>query len=340
MTTAHSFHIPPVLNATAPAEYRLGGRDRVRMMVLDRLTENSFHNQFNEIGRFLEKGDLLILNSSRTIPAGLKGKWNRQEVEVRLTRNISSFEWEALIVNPHIGIGETIYFTSTLHALVSQKGAEEPLIRLQFNKKNVELMDEIYKIGEPIRYEYINNEWPLEAYQTVFAAQPGSVEMPSAGRAFSWKLLHKLKDQGVKIGYIQLHAGLSYYGNDKWPNPTAHPEAYDIPLETAQMLEDTKKGGGRVIAVGTTVVRALETAAREPFARQGISNLYIKKGFQLKMVDGLLTGFHEPEASHLDLLTAFIEENLLISAYEEAIHKEYLWHEFGDMNLILPLRAQ
>ncbi len=309
MITTHSFHVPSVLNATTPAEYRLGGRDQVRMMVTDRLSDTSVHTRFNEIGHYLEKGDLLVLNSSRTIPAKLIGSWNRQEVEVRLTRNISSFEWEALVLNKNIRIEETITFTATLHAVVSQIGEEDPLVRLQFNKKNSDLIDDLYKIGEPIRYEYINNEWPLEAYQTVFASHPGSVEMPSAGRAFSWKMLNQLKDQGVKIGYIQLHAGLSYYGNDQWPNPSSHPEAYEIPLETLQMIQETKRGGGRVIAVGTTVVRSLETAAREPFAQKGVSNLYIKKGTQLKIVDGLLTGFHEPEASHLDLLTAFLEED-------------------------------
>ena len=211
---------------------------------------------------------------------------------------------------------------------------------LSFSKSGLELYDAIYRYGEPLYYEYIKTPWPLEMYQTVYASVPGSVEMPSAGRAISWRLLDKLKQKGVKIAYLQLHAGLSYYGNDRWPNPTNHVEAFCIPEETAELVNKTKKNNGRVIAVGTTVVRALETAVTNDGiveAQEGATRLYIQKGYPLRAVDGLLTGFHEPEASHLDLLSAFIDEDLLMKAYEEVLSAGYLWHEFGDMNLILPM---
>jgi S-adenosylmethionine:tRNA ribosyltransferase-isomerase len=177
-------------------------------------------------------------------------------------------------------------------------------------------------------------------YQTVYASVPGSMEMASAGRAISYKLLHTLKKKGVKIAYVQLHAGLSYYGNDRWPNPANHVEAFCIPEKTAELVNETKKNNGRVIAVGTTVVRALETAVTSDGfveAQEGATRLYIQKGYPLRAVDGLLTGFHEPEASHLDMLSAFIDEEILMKAYEEVLSAGYLWHEFGDMNLILPM---
>ena len=212
---------------------------------------------------------------------------------------------------------------------------------LSFSKTGLDLYDAIYQYGEPLHYEYIQTPWPLEMYQTVYASVPGSVEMPSAGRAISYSLLRKLKQKGVNIAYLQLHAGLSYYGNDRWPNPANHVEAFYIPEETAEMVNRTRKNKGRVIAVGTTVVRALETAVNSEGiveAQEGETRLYIQKGYPLRAVDGLLTGFHEPEASHLDMLSAFMDEDLLMNAYEEALSSGYLWHEFGDMNLILPMR--
>jgi S-adenosylmethionine:tRNA ribosyltransferase-isomerase len=223
-------------------------------------------------------------------------------------------------------------------AEVTGAGKEKPLIILTFSISGVELMDYIYSWGEPIRYEYIDSDWPLDAYQTAYASVPGSVEMASAGRSFSWKLFENLKRKGIKMAFLTLHTGLSYYGNDRWPNPDKHPEAYHIPKETVDLIHSVKKANARVIAVGTTVVRALETAADEHGILtevEGITNLYIKKEHQLKTVDGLVTGLHEPEATHLEMLMAFTHEHRLFAAYRQALKRRYLWHEFGDMNLIL-----
>lgn len=200
-------------------------------------------------------------------------------------------------------------------------------------------MEQIYEFGEPIRYEYITHPWELDYYQTVYASMPGSVEMPSAGRAFSWELLFKLQRHGIRIAYVQLHTGLSYlpelFGH---PSPTDNYEQFDVPDETAEAVKQAKEAGGRIVAVGTTVVRALESAALangKLGALSGWTNLMIDSSVPLRVVDGLITGFHEPEASHLDLLSAFIDPALLHSAYQEAIGQGYLWHEFGDMNLII-----
>ncbi|WNS74974.1 S-adenosylmethionine:tRNA ribosyltransferase-isomerase [Bacillus sp. DTU_2020_1000418_1_SI_GHA_SEK_038] len=343
MIAARPFQILEDLNANTPAEYRGILRDHVRLMALDTKTGDSFHNPFYELGSYLHEGDLLVLNNSRTLPAVLKGKRGNQNIEIRLSRKISEFEWEALVTVGILKVGEKIDLPGNLTATITWQGNEAPLIILAFSKSGIELYDTIYQYGEPLHYEYIETPWPLEMYQTVYASVPGSVEMPSAGRAFTWKLLNNLKKKGINIAFLQLHTGLSYYGNDRWPNPSKHVEAYCVPEETADLVNITKKNNGSVIAVGTTVVRALETAVNTDGiveAKEGLTNLYIQKGYPLKAVDGLITGFHEPEASHLDLLTAFIQEPLLMKAYNEALTNGYLWHEFGDMNLILPMEKQ
>ncbi|MCG7343744.1 S-adenosylmethionine:tRNA ribosyltransferase-isomerase [Sporosarcina sp. ACRSL] len=340
MTATRPFQVPAYLNASTPAEYKGIRRDHVRLMTLDRVTGESFHHSFYELDSILREGDLLVLNNSRTLPAVLKGRKGEQPVEIRLSRKVTDQAWEALIVGDGCTVGEKIYLPGELTATIIGKGTEEPLVVLSFSKSGLELYDAFYRYGEPLHYEYIKTPWPLEMYQTVYASVPGSVEMPSAGRALSWKLLYELKQKAVNIAYLQLHAGLSYYGNDRWPTPINHVEAFCVPEATADLVNKTRKNKGRVIAVGTTVVRALETAVNEAGnveAQEGFTRLYIQKGYTLKAVDGLLTGFHEPEASHLDMLSAFINENLLMKAYEEALAAGYLWHEFGDMNLILPM---
>ncbi|MED3550642.1 S-adenosylmethionine:tRNA ribosyltransferase-isomerase [Cytobacillus praedii] len=340
MSTARSFQVPEYLNARTPAEYRGISRDHVRLMTLDTVTGDCSHNYFNMLDSYLAEGDLLVLNNSRTIPAVLKGKRGRQAVEIRLSRKLSDREWEALIVGEVITVGEKIDLPGGLTATIAGLGAETPLIVLSFSKSGLNLIENFYQYGEPLHYEYIETPWPIEMYQTVYASVPGSVEMPSAGRAFTWRLLNKLKEKGVNIAYLQLHAGLSYYGNDRWPHPNKHLEEFCVPLNTAEMINKTREKNGRVIAVGTTVVRALETAvniAGYVVPQKGITSLYIQKGYPLKAVDGLITGFHEPEASHLDLLSAFIDKDLLMKAYKKALANGYLWHEFGDMNLILPM---
>ncbi|WP_313802610.1 S-adenosylmethionine:tRNA ribosyltransferase-isomerase [Cytobacillus sp.] len=340
MSTASSFQVPKYLNAHTPAEYKGIQRDHVRLMTLDSVTGDCSHNYFNKLDSYLLEGDLLVLNNSRTIPAVLKGKRGKQTIEIRLSRKLTSNEWEALIVGGVVTVGEKIDLPGGLAATITGIGAESPLLVLSFSKNGLDLLEILYQYGEPLHYEYIETPWPIEMYQTVYASVPGSVEMPSAGRAFTWRLLNKLKKKGVNIAYLQLHAGLSYYGNDRWPNPNKHLEEFCIPAETAELVNKTRKNNGRVIAVGTTVVRALETAVNvngnvEP--QKGITSLYIQKGYPLKAVAGLITGFHEPEASHLDLLSAFIDKGLLMKAYKKALADGYLWHEFGDMNLILPM---
>jgi S-adenosylmethionine:tRNA ribosyltransferase-isomerase len=190
--------------------------------------------------------------------------------------------------------------------------------------------------GEPIRYGYVGRSWPLSAYQNVYATTPGSAEMASAGRPFTAELIARLVARGVSIAPITLHAGLS--------SPERHeppfPERYEVPAATARLVAATREWGGRVIAVGTTVVRALETVAslavEEPTGGAGWTRLVITPDRGLRVVDGLITGWHEPEASHLQMLEALAGEPLLRRCYSAALERGYLWHEFGDSHMILP----
>jgi S-adenosylmethionine:tRNA ribosyltransferase-isomerase len=339
------FDFPNVLNAIAPPERRGIRRDFVKLMVLNKHTGATEHSSFNRLMQFLEKGDLLVLNSSRTIPAILKACWKRQnklispQIEVRLAHRHNEQEWEALLLGTGIQLGDILQFSPILSAEVTGSSATNPFHWLHFNLKGTPLMEQIYSIGQPVRYEYIEIPWALDYYQTVFASNPGSVEMPSAGRAFSWELLFELQRQGIQIAYIQLHTGLSYLMDDKWhQEPFHNNEQYNVPQETADLVRKTKAAGGRIIAVGTTVVRSLETSIDplgESAAQSGWTNLYIHDRYPPKVVDGLITGFHEPQTSHLQLLTAFVPQDLLMKSYREAIDQGYYWHEFGDMNLII-----
>jgi S-adenosylmethionine:tRNA ribosyltransferase-isomerase len=338
---AIDFYLPESLNASHPPERRGVRRDHVKLMVLDRQTGNVRHDLFFNLSDYLNPGDLLVLNNSRTVPAILKANWFREEelvernIEIRLARRRDEDIWDALFVAKGVRVGDTVQFSKDLSAVVIAEKTNYPVKTILFSKKGSELFNAIYTLGEPIRYEYINQDWNLDYYQTVFASQPGSVEMPSAGRAFSWELLFNLQRKGIQLDFIQLHTGLSYLLDDEIEtSPADNVEEYQLSESTLKKISQTKLAGGRVIAVGTTVVRALESAGVSG-ELSGVTNLYINNSFPLKMVDGIMTGFHEPKANHLDMLTAFIPQEMLCKAYDAAIKEKYLWHEFGDMNLIL-----
>jgi S-adenosylmethionine:tRNA ribosyltransferase-isomerase len=338
---ALDFYLPDELNASHPPEKRGLRRDHVRMMVLGRADGAIKHDHFFHLAHYLEPGDLVILNNSRTIPAVLHAKWFRKtiqiapKVEVRLARRRYEDTWEALIVANPVKTGDHLQFSPELSATVIGEKENSPLKMIQFTKKGTDLYNIIYALGEPIRYEYIEEPLALDYYQTVFASHPGSVEMPSAGRAFSWELMFQMKRKGIQLDFIQLHTGLSYLLDDQWDQtPEENDEEYNISEQTLERILRTKASRKKVIAVGTTVVRALETAAWTGML-SGMTNLYINQHFPLKIVDGIITGFHEPKASHFDMLSAFVAEHHLLQAYDQAIEAGYLWHEFGDMNLIL-----
>ena len=342
----------------------------MRLLVINRKSYETEHSHFYRIAKFLRAGDLLVFNSSRTIPASLFGygvsAGRTFVIEVRLSEHLPDDTWLALLLCedaaaavgnsnasnstddnddnklPHGDplMGMRIDFGHGLVATVydSDKNISK-LRRIKFSKSGTQLIELLYRLGQPIRYEYVSRPWDLDYYQTVYAREPGSAEMPSAGRAFTWKLLLGLRRHGLGMAYISLHAGLSSYMD--YALDSQHPaseEEYFVKYVTAERINKTHAQGGRVIAVGTTVVRTLESVSTDDgnvHAGHGYTRLHITANHKLKAVDGLLTGLHEPEASHLDLLSAFLPSEEIHKAYDQAIRRKYLWHEFGDLNLIL-----
>lgn len=348
MSTPFTFTLPSELAAKEPPERRGIARDKVRLMVINRTTDRVEHSRFDNLGEYLRPDDLLVFNTSRTLPAAIDGcEPNGSCMQVRLAQHLPDDSWLALLLcqegNPFgcgLRNGMEIDFGQGLSGKVYNQDEHIPrLWKLRFSKSGTELMDLLYRLGHPIRYEYVSAPWDLDYYQTVYAKEPGSAEMPSAGRAFSWKLLFDLKRRGIETAHVVLHTGLSSYMDDELD--AQHPaseEEYFISQTAAEKINHTHQQGGRVIAVGTTVVRALESVADRTGkveAGHGYTRLHITSEHQLKTVDGLLTGLHEPSASHLDLLSAFLPAQNIRLAYEDAVQKRYLWHEFGDLNLIV-----
>lgn len=317
-------------------------RSDVRLLVVKKNSGEIQHSNFEKIKNFLNRGDLLVFNSSRTLPASILGRevLSGNRIEVRLAEHLPDDQWLALL----LGSGEPfegmrIEFSSNLSCtLVSKDERIQELWRISFSQSGKKLMGLIYEIGRPIRYEYIPSPFPLDYYQNVYARQPGSSEMPSAGRAFTWKMLFDLRRAGIEMSDITLHTGLSSYMNDELDaKHTVSEEEFTISENAARKINITRSRQNRIIAVGTTVVRALESAVGKEgmtIAGHGYTRLHITKDHKLGTIDGLLTGLHEPEASHLDLLGAFLPEKFLYRAYKQAVGHRYLWHEFGDLNLI------
>jgi S-adenosylmethionine:tRNA ribosyltransferase-isomerase len=261
-----NFLLPDRLKAKEPAEVRGIARDSVKLLVIDRHQNKTYHTRFNQLASYLRKNDLLVFNSSRTLPAVLKGYTsNHHPVEIRLAEHLPDDTWLALIMMDNkpatnIIVNTTIDFNKGLTATVLSRDSRiAALWKIKFSKTKETLLDAIYSIGQPIRYEYISEPWALDYYQTVYAKEPGSAEMPSAGRAFTWRMIFDLKRRGINTAYITLHTGLSSYLNDEVDAMHfASEEEYAITESAAKKIADAKEKGGRIIAVGTTVVKALE----------------------------------------------------------------------------------
>ncbi len=342
------FALPENLAAAEPPEARGLPRSGVKLLVIDRKNFGTHHSKFEHLGSFLNQGDLLVFNSSRTLPALLLGRDMKsgKRMEVRLAEHLPDDSWLALLLCREGELfdcasfeGMWVEFGQGLSCTVYSRDNKIPrLWRVRFSTLGARLIELIYKLGRPRRYEHVPLPWSLDYYQNVYARLPGSSELPSAGRAFTWKMLFDLKRAGIDTESIVLHAGLSSYMDDDLD--AKHPmseEEYTIAPSAARKINAARSKGNRVVAVGTTVVRALESAVCNGAvsASHAYTRLHITRDYNLKSVDGLLTGFHEPHASHLDLLQTFLPENVLFQAYQEAIKLGYLWHEFGDLNLIV-----
>jgi S-adenosylmethionine:tRNA ribosyltransferase-isomerase len=346
--TALAFELPRALEATEPPEARGARRDSVRLMVTDASQDRITHAVFSELPEFLAAGDLIVLNVSRTLPAAVAAtRADGSAVRVHFATRAPKLDdrWRVVELRSADGAtpararaGEAIRLpkSDSTHpelALVAPYASGSRLMLGRLDGVGT-IADLLRLHGEPIRYGYVTHSWPLEAYQNVYARIPGSAEMPSAGRPLTHRLLSQLATRGVGVAPITLHTGVS--------SPERHeppfPEEYEVPESTARLVNMTRATGGRVIAVGTTVVRALETVAQPSGAVRaggGWTSLVIDRDRGVHTVDGLITGWHEPQASHLQMLAALAGEPFLERCYQAALDGAYLWHEFGDSHLIL-----
>ncbi len=344
MTPVLDFELPPRLEASVPPEEQGTLRDQVRLMVGHRSSGEIVDDVFASIPAYLRSGDALVINTSATIPAALPARTaHGGEVVVHLSTMLEEGLWTVEVRQP-AGYGSLPGPDLEPQALSLPGGGEVKLLshpdysrRMWFAEVRVpgDVQAYLVEYGHPIRYRYAAAPWNLEAYQTVYAREPGSAEMPSAGRPFTAELLAELIAGGIVILPVVLHAGVASFELGEKPPP----EQRRVPVATATAINALRADGARVIAVGTTVTRALESAADiDGTVRpaEGLTDIVIGPGRPMRVVDGLITGWHEPKASHLELVEAVAGSSLASRMYERALATGYLWHEFGDSCLILP----
>ncbi len=331
------FELPNDLEAREPAELRGDGRDDVRMLISILKDDELIHAHFRDLPRFLRPNDLLVLNTTATLPAALSA--TRDDGDVIALHVSMPIAAGLFVVEPRVAGREPAHAQErfalpgdvTCTLLARYRDSQ----RLWIASMNVaDLRAYLTRFGRPIAYSYIDRSYPLDAYQTVFADAPGSAEMASAGRAFTRELLVCLRRSGVRLAKLVLHAGVASLESHERP----YEEFYEVPLRTAEEIRRAKERGGRVIAVGTTVVRALESSVDRNgrvIASRGWTDLVITPERGVRIVDSLLTGLHEPRATHLAMLEAIAGRAHVARAYEAALVGKYLWHEFGDLHLLL-----
>jgi S-adenosylmethionine:tRNA ribosyltransferase-isomerase len=359
------FALPAIREATRPAEERGRGRDDVRLLVAHRADGRIEHRRFPHLPRLLDRGDVLVVNTSATLPASLEARtaagtsaelhlstrdpagppehadrrWivelrHAPAGEARRRGRAASTPWldAAAGTVVHLPAGGRARLLAPA-AAGTQAGAPTRLWIAALDLPDP-LLRYLARHGRAIRYAHIDHERPMGAYQTIFGESPGSAEMPSAARPFSPELVTRLVARGIAFAPLTLHAGVS--------SPEAHEppaaEWYDVPAESAELVNLARRQGHRVIAVGTTALRALETvtdACRTSRRGRGWTALVITPERGVHSADGLITGWHEPHASHLAMLEAIAGRPLLEASYREALESGYLWHEFGDSHLIL-----
>ncbi len=297
---------------------------------------------------YLQPGDLLVVNDAATLPASLQARdVDNHQLEIRLTTQLGERRWQAVIFGvgdwrtptehrpspPRLKEGEEIIFSKDFKATVlSESKLSTRLLEFEFNRSGEDLWRGIYRHGKPVQYSYLNNELKLWAVQNVYGSRPWAVEMPSAGHVLNWQLLLRLKAKSIQIVTLTHGAGLSATGDEAIDGALPLAEKFDIPATTMEAVRQTHTNGRSVIAVGTSVVRALESAN---FGLRGLTELKIGPSHKLQFVDGLLTGTHDVSESHYQLLQAFLSESLLNSISQHLEEQNYLTHEFGDSCLIL-----
>jgi S-adenosylmethionine:tRNA ribosyltransferase-isomerase len=334
-TTDFDYHLPESSIAQTPSE----PRDSSRLLVLHRETGALEHKIFRDIKAYLKAGDLLVLNQTRVIPARIFAKKETGgKVELLLLRRRDELTWEALVGGKGLRVGKKVEVENGPQAEIMEilEGSErlikfsEPIEPYFPKVGNIPLPPYIHeKLSDP------------ERYQTVFAKEMGSAAAPTAGLHFTPQLLEELKEQGVKIAYVTLHVGLDTFAPVTEDDPEEHKihtEWCELPQETADAINAAKQAGGRVVAVGTTSVRTLESAAQLTTDHRPLTNCCIYRpneylhppGYQFKVVDAMITNFHLPKSTLIMLVSAFAGREKILSAYETAIKEGYRFYSFGD----------
>lgn len=332
--------------ATRPVEARGGQRDEVRLLVAR--SGGIEHARFHDLASFLSPGDLLVVNTSATMPAAVDAaRGSGEGIAVHFSTELDGGNW---IVELRAADGSAPVLDGVPgEQLALDGGAGLELVAPRYwsaHRGGVRLWTARPRVGmgvrefleahgRPIAYGYLDGAWPIAYYQTIFGQHPGSAEMASAARPFTWRVLADVAARGVAVRPIVLHTGVSSLERGEPPQP----ERFCVGRETAEAVNATRQAGGRVVAVGTTVTRALESAVGEDGAARasrGWTDLVLGPDRPARVVDGLVTGWHETDASHMALLRAVVDGTVVERAYAEARESGYLWHEFGDSCLLLP----
>ncbi len=336
-TSDFDYDLPESFIAQTPIE----PRDSSRLMVLHRDTGQIEHRVFREIGRYLRPSDVLVLNQTRVIPARIYArKPTGGRVELLLLRRRDELSWEALVGGKGLSVGKSMQVENGPRAVIVEVlNGSERLIRFE------QPIEPFFpKVGNvplpPYIHEKLNDP---ERYQTVYAREPGSAAAPTAGLHFTPRLLGELEAQGVTLAYVTLHVGLDTFAPVTEDNPQEHKihtEWCELPQDAADIINGARAKGGRIIAVGTTSVRTLESAARAATTRKigpysGPTDLFILPGFQFKLVDAMITNFHLPKSTLVMLVSAFATRQAILAAYESAKREGYRFYSFGDAMLIL-----
>ncbi len=319
------------------AKYPIIPRHRARLMVLNRKSKTVEHSTFWDLPAYLKKGDLLVFNNTKVIPARLKGKKpTGGKVEILLTDYIKPDTWKALVGGKKIKPGLLIKIAEDFEVEILKHLKEGSFLVKLIGSDPLKLIDKYGNIPIPPYLEREEEEIDRNYYQTVFACEKGAVAAPTAGLHFSPELLQRLNQAGVKRAFVTLHISYGTFKPVKVEKVEEHsvePEYVKVPAETVRAILETKEKGGRVIAVGTTVVRAIETS---PFkAYEGWTDLYVYPGFKFKVIDGMITNFHLPKSSLLIMVCAFGGREFILRAYKEAVEKGYRFYSYGDGMLIL-----
>jgi S-adenosylmethionine:tRNA ribosyltransferase-isomerase len=340
-TADFDYNLPSEYIAQTPLE----PRDSSRLMILKRKNGTLEHATFRDIGRYLNPGDLLVLNQTRVIPARLFArKPTGGCVEILLLRREDLLTWECLVGGKGLSAGKTVTIEDGPSAEVIEvfDGSRR---RVRFAEPIEPYFPTVGNVPlPPYIHEKLANP---ERYQTVYARDPGSAAAPTAGLHFTPRLLDELQGRGVGLAYVTLHVGLDTFAPVTEDDPTEHQihtEWCELPRAVANMINKTRQAGGRVIAVGTTSVRTLESAARQSSivnrklrinSFTGDTNLYITPGYEFKLVDAMITNFHLPKSTLIMLVSAFAGRETILHAYEVAKREKYRFYSFGDAMLIL-----